>query len=394
MDTRFNTMFTDPQNEIFKVVFYPDRVYHAEYLNATRSNRYRYNVREVRNAIGITVMKGEVYMDDGFLCNFLRIEYQTERLVELVREKNRFLNDTIIGWAKMLPDDASKQAESTFKLHYCPWIGAYQVEFWETLEPPDGSSHDYKVMDIMGKDASITRIKAFCPALGKTQEDLKSLTRLELAFRENDKDLPFGYRINDPQWDNDFMRSHQEPISTDPSSPQNTILDQSYLINFQRGWFLDSTTIKPNLYRNAMMDPDNPDARYGRDNKPDDNILEMRWIVQRELGSTVVFFHEVTIPPGKNGFPIVEGTHRHIGTEELYYIVQGTGKVFMGVDDDPKLQDMPVVNRRIYGFGDMPCREMAVQPGKVVYTKSGGIHGILNDGTEPLKFVAFLYHTQ
>ena len=56
--TRFNDIFTEPQNEIFKVVFFPDRVYHAQYLNATRSPRYRYNVREVRNVIGIMVMKG------------------------------------------------------------------------------------------------------------------------------------------------------------------------------------------------------------------------------------------------------------------------------------------------------------------------------------------------
>jgi oxalate decarboxylase/phosphoglucose isomerase-like protein (cupin superfamily) len=28
----------------------------------------------------------------------------------------------------------------------------------------------------------------------------------------------------------------------------------------------------------------------------------------------------------------------------------------------------------------------------MLFTKSGGIHGIRNDGDEPLKFVAFLYH--
>ena len=32
-------------------------------------------------------------------------------------------------------------------------------------------------------------------------------------------------------------------------------------------------------------------------------------------------------------------------------------------------------------------------PGSVIYTKSGGVHGIRNPGSEPLKFVAFLYHT-
>jgi mannose-6-phosphate isomerase-like protein (cupin superfamily) len=366
MDAVFNDIFTEPQNEIFRVVFYPDRVYHAQYLNATRSPRYRYNVREVRNAIGILVMKGEVYMDDKFLTNFIRIEYSSSRLVELSREQNRFVTESIMAWMRLLPDDANKTAESTFKLHYCPWIDAYQVEFWETLEPPAGSSHDYKVLDIMGKDASITRIRQYAPAMGKTTDELKAVRKMEIAFRENDKDLPCGY---------------QEPRSTEPSSFQNTINDQNYLIDFQRGWFLDTNQIQPNRYRNAMMDPGNPD-------EGPDNIIEMRWIVQRELGSSVVFFHEVTIPPGK-----VEGTHRHIGTEELYYITEGTGVAYMGNNDDPKLADLPVVQRDVYGFGVMPCRELKVKPGNVIFTKSGGIHGIRNDGNKPLKFVAFLYHT-
>ena len=60
----------------------------------------------------------------------------------------------------------------------------------------------------------------------------------------------------------------------------------------------------------------------------------MRWVVQRELGSSVVFFHQVTIPPGT-----VEGTHRHIGTEELYYIVEGKGIAYMGDGDDPTMTD-------------------------------------------------------
>lgn len=381
MDAVFNDIFTEPQNEIFKVVFYPDRVYHAQYLNATRSPRYRYNVREVRNAIDILIMKGEVYMDDKFLTNFIRIEYTSGRLVELAREQNRFLGEIIMGWMRLLPEDTTKTAESNFKLHYCPWIDAWQVEFWETLEVPPGASHDYRVLDIMGKDAPITRIRQFSPAMGKTSDELKAVRRMEVAFRENDKDLPLGYRINAPLWDNNFMRSHQEPRSTEPSSFQNTIEDMNYLIDFQRGWFLDTNQIQPNRYVNAMMDPGNPDEKT-------DNIIEMRWIVQRELGSSVVFFHEVTIPPGK-----VEGTHRHIGTEELYYITEGTGVAYLGVNDDPKQKDMPIVERNVYGFGMLPCRELKVKPGSVIYTKSGGVHGIRNDGDKPLKFVAFLYHT-
>lgn len=385
MDTRFNDLFTDPQNEIFRVVFYPDRVYHAEYLNATRSPRYRYNVREVRNIVGAMVMKGQVYLDDRWLTNFMRIEYKPDRLVEVAREKNRFLRGELMAWARLHSEDDSKTAESYFKMHYCPWIDAYQVEFWETLEPPAGNYHDYQVLDILGKDASITRIRQFSPLLGKTDDELKTLKRVELAFRENDKDLPFGYRIRegDEAWDNNYLRSHQEPRSPEPSSFQNTIADSNYLIDFQRGWLLDANAVQPVRYRNAMMDPGNPDQK-------DDNIIQMKWLVQRDLGGSTIFFHEVTIPPGK-----VEGTHRHIGTEELYFITQGSGLMYVGLNDDPTLTDenSRVVTRDVYGFGVQQCREVRVRAGNGIFTKSGGVHGIRNDGDEPLKFVAFLYHT-
>jgi hypothetical protein len=53
-------------------------------------------------------------------------------------------------------------------------------------------------------------------------------------------------------------------------------------------------------------------------------------------------------------------------------------------------------NRAIYGYGSdtKPCRKIPVKPGSVLYTKSGGIHGISNPSTsKDLRFVAFLYHT-
>lgn len=380
MDPAFDDIFNSPENDIFKVVFYPDRIYHARYLNATRSPRYRYNVKEVRSYLDIIVMKGEVYLDGKLLSNFLRIEYAASRLVEQAREKERFVKDEIIAWIKLLPEDTQKIAEARVKLHYCPWIDAYQVEIWETLEPLSNSYHDFQVLDQMGRQGAITRVQAFNPAL----RDLKALKQLELAFRENDRNLPFGYQISeaDAEWDNNFLRSHQEPKTQEPSSPQNTISDQNYLINFQRGWYLQASDIQPVRYRNAMMEPDvNPDANS-------DNIIEMRWIVQRELGASMVFFHEVTIPPGK-----VEGTHQHIGTEELYYITEGEGIAYMRVDDDPKTKDFPTVKRQVMGIGDREFKELPVKPGSVIFTKSGGMHGIRNPNDQPLKFVAFLYHT-
>jgi oxalate decarboxylase/phosphoglucose isomerase-like protein (cupin superfamily) len=384
MDPRFDEIQTTPENEIFKIVFFPDRIYHARYLNATRSSRYRYNVREVRSIVGVLAMKGEVFLDGALYTNFLRIEYRPDRLTELSREKGRFIERTLIGWARLgrdSKDDIDSNdgvaPEATFKMHYCPWIDAFQVEFWETLKPPAASRHAYQVSQMMGAQGSITRIPSFSPAL----KDLRSLRRIETAFRENDYQIPSGYRINDPEWDNNFMRSHQEPRTNVPSSEENTVNDGNYLLDFQRGFFLDASTVEPVRYVNAMMDATNPDRR-------DDNVIEMKWLLQRELGGSMVFFHEVTIPAGK-----VEGTHQHVGTEELYYITEGEGIAYMAEVDDPKLATFPTVDRDVFGLGARRCKEVPVRPGNIIFTKSGGIHGIRNGSNQPLKFVAFLYHT-
>ena len=63
---RSNPNFDAPWNKIFKVVFFPDRIYHAQYLNATRSPRYQYNVLEVRGRADFIVLKTEVYLDANF----------------------------------------------------------------------------------------------------------------------------------------------------------------------------------------------------------------------------------------------------------------------------------------------------------------------------------------
>ena len=378
MDTRFEQIFTQPENEIFRVVFFPDRIYHARYLNATRSSRYRYNVTEVRGGPGITAMKGEVYLGGSRLCGMLRIEYAASRLVEQAREFNRRLGPTIKAWLRVIPADSTKSGETTITLHWDSLIGAYATEIWETLEPPAGSSHDYRVLALMGRDAPITRASELSPALS----DLPSLRQVALAFREDNRLFPTGAPIVNVQWDNAYLRSHQEPRTPQPSSSENTILDQNYLLNFQRGFFIqDAAQVAPVNYRNAMMDGNNLERR-------EDNVIQMRWLVQRELGGDLVFFHEVTIPPGA-----VEGTHRHIGSEELYYIVSGSGIAYMANGDDPTISDRPLVQRSLFGLDPIQCRELQVQPGSMIYTKSGGVHGIRNPGTEPLKFVAFLYQT-
>ncbi len=386
MEPKFNEIFTSPENSIFQVVFFPDRIYHAQYLDATRSSRYRYNVQEVRSKGDATVLKGEVYLDGRFLSNFLRIEYRAARLTEVSRQKARFLQDKVKVYVKLLSEDPNQNTDAVVVMHYCDWIQAYQVEIWDTLESPFGTRHDYKIITQMGREMPITRIPQFTVRI----REIKQLRQLELAFREYDLDLPFGTTIEDVQWDNNYLRSHQEPRTNVPSSPMNTINDWSYLIDFQRGWFKDTSQVQPVRYLNAMMEADkNEDAAP-------DNIIEMRWILQREFGGNVAYFHEVTIPPGK-----VEGTHHHIGSEELYYIVEGEGTAYMAVGDDPALDEVDpmtgqpkyrTVERDIFGVGRKLCKELPIKPGHVIYTKSGGFHGIRNDSDKPLKFVAFLYH--
>jgi mannose-6-phosphate isomerase-like protein (cupin superfamily) len=284
-------------------------------------------------------------------------------------------------YMKLLDPDQDGEAgpESlNLLLHYDKWINAYQTEIWETVAPPPGKRHDFRILDQIGRSGPITSVFAFKGLMAR----LFDVRRIELAFHEPDTESITRRKITNPTWDNNYLRSHQVPNSSDPSSFKNTVLDRNYLLDFRRGYFFSNLRdLAPVRYKNAMMDPGNPD-------QGDDNIIEMRWIVQREFASSVVFFHEVTIPPGK-----VEGTHRHIGTEELYCITEGTGIAYMGDGDDPANDRYPLVDRVVYGFDKRACRELPVQPGSVIYTKSGGIHGIRNNGDRPLRFVAFLYHT-
>lgn len=383
MNPSFNTIESRPENEIFSIVFYPDRIYHAQYLNATRSPRYRYYVAEVRNKFDLTVLKGMVFLDGIYLCNFLRIEYRATRLVEFTREKERFLRDKVQAYLRLNHEDSTKNADGMLTLHWCPWIDAFQVEIWETLEAPPTKRHAIKVAQVMSAKGSITRVPRFNPAL----DALDGLSQVELSFCESETDDPYGYKIPTPEWDNDYFRSYQVPNTQTPSAPENTVSVQRYLVDFQRGWFFDDVSkILPVRYENAMLENVSPDYNT----TPGKNIIEMRWIVQRELGGSLVYFHEVTIPPG-----CVEGTHRHVGSEELYYIFEGEGVAYMGDGDDPELTDpakFPQKSVEIYCLGPRKIRQVPVKPRSVIYTKSGGIHGIRNTGTVPLRFVAFGYH--
>jgi mannose-6-phosphate isomerase-like protein (cupin superfamily) len=376
VDVRFDELFEEPENEIFRIVFFPDRIYHARYLSATRSSRYRYAVSEVRSGATLTAMKGQVFFGGEPLCNMLRLEYSAQRLLELARERRRSLGPTLRGWCKLWGHGGANPVESNIVLHFDALVDAYCVELWQTLEPPAGATHDHRVEPLMGRDAPITRV----PALVSQLEDVRGLRGIEFAVREDDTQHPTRRPTDDPQWDNNFARTIQVPNTQEPSSAQNTVDVKNYLLDFQRGFFFaDAHAIDPVRYRNAMLNDGDPDRR-------DDNVIEMRWVVQRELGSDNVFFHQVTIPPHT-----IEGTHRHIGSEELYYIVEGEGIAYMADGDDPANERYPLVTRPLYGLDPTPCRELPIRSGSVIYTKSGGVHGIRNPNDEPLRFVAFLY---
>ena len=393
---KFSSRVTAPWNQIFKIVFFPDRIYHAQYLNATRSPRYQYNVLEVRGRADLTVLKSEVYLDSKFLCNALRIEYRAGRLAEQVRELGRLLGDEVLAWVELSHHELalSASARRYVKMFYDYYVDAYQVEIWETLESPETGSHSFAVLDQMGLHKPITVIPGFKKALS----DIRGVNGVRLSLRETEIDRPFNYKIANPGWDNDYFHSHQEPNSSRPNSIENTVDDRNYSVNFQRAWVKDASAIPPVFYQNAMMEQSSSDYFRGDAPTPgvmdgSKNVMGMRWIIQRELGGTIVYFHEVELPPGA-----VEGTHQHIRSEELYYFIEGQGVAYVGAGDDPEVDNnYPLVDPMpdIYGLGPKPCRAVPVKPGITLFTKSGGIHGVRNPKVNPssLKFVAFGYHS-
>jgi mannose-6-phosphate isomerase-like protein (cupin superfamily) len=394
-DPRFDAIQSHPANEIFHVVFFPDRIYHAEYLNATRSARYRYNVLEVRSKSSANVLKGEVYLDENKISNFVRVEYRSEKLIEVARQKGRFVGREVVVWVKLIAE-GKDPVEARVPLTYCPWVDAYQCEIWQTLEPPANTTHDYKVLDLMGHCGAITRVPNFSPVLA----DLRSIQCVELAFREGRYNYPSGYSITDADsaWDNYFGRNIQVPNVPDPSDGRNTVLVENYRVDFRRGWYVsDVHDIDPVRYRNAMMMDAGAQefCKLFFDNDMqkmnEKNVIEMRWALQQELGSELVFFHHVTIPPH-----CVEGTHQHIGSEELYFVTEGEGLAYMSENDDPYLakdERYPIVELPIFGLDNRRMKEVPVKAGSIIFTKSGGMHGIRNPNNKPLKFVAFLYHS-
>jgi uncharacterized cupin superfamily protein len=82
-----------------------------------------------------------------------------------------------------------------------------------------------------------------------------------------------------------------------------------------------------------------------------------------KIGAKKLGYNLTVVPPGKAAFPF----HNHHGNEELFYVIEGTGKLRFGKD------------------------EFDVRPGDVVACPPGGpekAHQFVNTGTVDLKYLA------
>jgi len=308
------------------------------------------------------------------------MEYRASRLIELVREKGRWLHDRVSAYLNSRRKAAPRRIlrSNCITAHgfaATRWrFGALWSRLRHVARQQGARTHGHQRTDHPAEE------------FRRVLQDIDAIATVTTAIREDDISEPLGYKIDDPAWDNNNRRTIQVPKSQAPTANQNTVELNNYELGFRRGWYLDARKTDPVRYLNGMVDytnPNNPD-------KSANNIIEMRWLLQQELGSALVYFHEVTIPPG-----CIEGTHRHIGSEELYFIYEGEGVAHMGEGDDPAspLAPRSAETGRCLWPRETAGPRSAGEAGTIIYTKSGGIHGIRNPGTTPLRFVAFGYHT-
>lgn len=80
-----------------------------------------------------------------------------------------------------------------------------------------------------------------------------------------------------------------------------------------------------------------------------------------QLHGKLTYTSCITLEPGCS-----IGVHTHSGDSEMYFIIEGTGAY---TDND---------------------ETYAIQPGDVLFCRDGETHGIVNDGSGPLRFVALM----
>ena len=95
--------------------------------------------------------------------------------------------------------------------------------------------------------------------------------------------------------------------------------------------------------------------------------IEFRRLLEQADFSTPIDFVDFTIiPPGST-----IGMHRHVGNEEIYFIV--AGRPLVAVDGN----------------------ERRLEPGAIAVVRSGQSHGLINDSSDEVKiFVIQVRHTR
>ena len=169
---------------------------------------------------------------------------------------------------------------------------------------------------------------------------------------------------------------HQEPQDAGTQHRLNTVAGQELLHRLP-------PRLVPADVRRHRPGP-LPQCHDERTRTPDlfarrDNVIEMRWMLQRELGANLVFFHEVTIPPGT----VSRAPTTTSAAEELYYIVaRATASPTWGKPMTRRCRT-PANGRSAHlRYRPAPhARKCRCGPGQVIFTKSGGIHGIRNPAT-------------
>ena len=349
--SRFDELFEEPENEIFRIVFFPDRIYHARYLIGDA--HLALPLRRPRGALGRDTDRAE---GPGLLRRRAAVQHAAPRVLRAAPDRAgaRARSQPRADAARLVQAVGPRRRQPGRVEHRPALRRARRRLLRRALADARAARRRDRTTTASSRSWAATRRSRGVPALVSQLEDVKALRGIEFAVRENDTHTPRGARPTTRSGTTTSRarsrcRTRQEP-SSDAEHRRRQELPAG--LPARASSSPTRTRSHPVRYRNAMIDDGNPDRR-------DDNVIEMRWVVQREFGSDNVFFHEVTIPPGT-----IEGTHRHIGTEELYYIVEGEGIAYMADGDDPANERYPLVERPLYGLDPRraaSCRSAAGQ---------------------------------
>lgn len=358
------------------VDFYPDQIRHSFQLTATcDSSRYRYQVTKVRSQKDLTVILGYISLDGVEYSSFVRLEFKAHWLRECIRQFGRTLGSCIRARLIVNTEEQMEGKALVVDLPFCHRSSSYATEIWHRLETNQGYWHSPSVRTLMGRQAPITRIES----MSEFVQDFTKVLSIYARFEELNE---YEHKV----CDNNFERVIQRPKQAVPNSPENNEYLGHYYLNFRNAikYIFDTNREVQDIeYRDAMLDP-----RYAAKSSTD-NIMRVKWLIQEELGGECIFAHIVTIPPGAT-----EGVHLHIGSEEVYYFISGKGIALVGDLYNKQFQDYPSRTTPVLGLlNPQNCRELPVGPGSLLYTKSGGYHGIENTGETDLVFFAFLQHS-